>query len=153
MSFLSGEDWANYEETINQFHNDAFQQEISWIKPGVVRNIHGESTGDKQAAVILKGLIQYNYFRAWATTAMTKIGEIDKESLVLYLNIEALKTAGHLTTNDQLDFDPALDRFFIKGQEYKAMGDSHIAQANDKPLLLFIILKREETNTGEPVRA
>ena len=56
-----------------------------------------------------------------------------------------------MTTAGQFIFRSGEDRFIIRGEVYKALGDSQAAQASDEPLEVFIVLKREETETADLV--
>ena len=148
MHFMKPEDWKRYQDTMNLWQKDAFQQEIIWKRFILFRNKHGEDTDPVFEDIVIKGLLQYNYFRAWAVTQATTTGEIDKETCLLYLNKEYLRENELLTPEGNLNFDPAMDRFIVEGIEHKSAGESTAAQAYDKTLFYFIILKREETNSG-----
>jgi len=151
MSFLTPEEWVEYETVINDFHDDAFQEDIHWLTLVNKVNPFGEDGDEKVQDVPLKGLISYNYFRSWPMNKGTTTGEIDKESCMMYLNNQYLSDNGYLNANGQFKFNPGLDRFAIRGITYKATGDAQISQANGKPLLHFVILKREEIPTGNSV--
>ena len=144
-------DWDDYESSMNIWQEDAFQETITWHKSSVSLSKHGEDNNERFRDFELKGLIQYNYFRAWPINTPSDAGELDKESCMLYLNIKYLKDKGYTNNFDQFKFDPAMDRFTIRGLVYKAFGDSQVAQAHDKPLFLFIILQREETKTSKTI--
>jgi len=151
-NYVDNNDWIDYKNVVNEFHEDAFQQEITLrrvVKGGL--DPHGEDTPDSYTVLILKGLLQYNDYRTWPSTKNTSSGEVDKQNTLLYLNIKYLKD-NNLTNGDGfLDFDPGHDRFILKGQEYKALGESQTAQASDEPLLQYIILKREEKDTTDSI--
>lgn len=149
MAHLTQEQWDKHIDAINEFHEDAFQQDVVLKRYFVIDDPDGEDYNQRSEDVNLKGLIQYNYFRSWPMTQSTESGELDKESILLYLNIGYLESISMVDSNKNLLFDPGHDRFIINGLVYKAMGDSQAAQAKDNPLLIFIILKREETNTGQ----
>lgn len=151
MGHLTQAQWDKYTTAINDFHDDAFQQDVILRQLITVDDIHGEDTNQRTEDFLLKGLIQYNYFRGWPINQVRDSGEIDKESCTLYLNVKYLSERSLLNPENHLLFDPALDRFLIDGIVYKAFGDSKAAQAKGSTLLIFIILKREETNTGSEV--
>lgn len=151
MSYMSEADWQAYRDVLNTWQEDAFQEDIIWRRLVTRTNAHGEDSNDRYSDTTLKGLLQYNYFRSWPMTQPTDTGEIDKESVLLYLNLKHLDDLTLLDAKKQFKFSPGFDRFVLRGRIYKAMGDSHIAQAKDQPVFIFIILKREETSTGDPV--
>lgn len=148
MAYISDSMWQKYAGILREFHNDAMQEDIVWRRTYVTRTVLGNETRSDE--VIIKGLVQYNYFRNWPINDMDVTGEIDKESVLLYLNQDYLAEEGHLNANDQFKFDAGYDRFFIEGIEYKSSGESKAAQAKDRTLFVFIILQREElVNTNE----
>lgn len=151
MTLITDTQWQEYEDAINQFHSDAFQENILWIS--IINKIDkfGEDGNEKKKEINLKGLITYNYFRSWPMNKDTQTGEIDKESILVFFNNKYLSDLGYINVNGQFKFDPSKDRFKVRGVQYKASGDSQVSQTKDKPLLHFIILKREEIDTGNPV--
>lgn len=148
MYWMKPEDWQMHIDAINNWHNDAFQEDIIWHKNIVNRNYHGEDYGYNYDDITLKGLVNYNFFRTWPIDQMTDTGEIDKQSCVLMMNLKYLESRGFLNENQQFDFNPGDDKFTINGVLHVASGDSHISQAFNDPLMCFIILKREEIETG-----
>ncbi len=151
MAHLTDDDWQEYIDIIDEFHEDANQQEVIWRKLTNNFNRWGEDGGETYEDIPTLGLVQYNFFRSWAINKTTSTGELDKESCMVFFNQKYLSDNGWLTTNNQFKFRPGEDRFIIDGELYKARGNSKAAQANDQTLLIFIILKREETDTGNLV--
>lgn len=149
MAFIKPEQWEAYRNIINEWQEDAFQQDIIWEREVTTVDRYGEDENKRTKRVTLKGLAQYNYYRSWPLNTITTAGELDKENLLLFLNIKWLGEQGYLNTQGQFDFQPDYDRFIINGIKYKAFGDSEVSQAHNKPLLTFIILKREEIQTGQ----
>jgi hypothetical protein len=152
--YISQNEWDAYKQVINNFHEDSFQEDILWIKSNEHWvTAHGEDDGTQPepTEINLKGLIQYNDYRSWPTTNPTRSGERDLQNLLVFFNTEYLVTEGHTNPDRFLDFDPGHDRFVIRGKKYKAMGESHTAQASGSPLLQFIILEREETPTHSDI--
>jgi len=152
MAFLTPADWQDYKDCINEFNlEDSHLQDIVWRR--LVTNLSrwGEDDNEVRTDLLIKGLVQYNYFKSWPTNQTTVSGEIDKESLLIWLNVKYLSDNGWLTPAGQYIFRPGEDRFIIRGEVYKALGDSQAAQAHDEPLEVFIVLKKEETETGDLV--
>lgn len=146
--FLTDSEWQQYEETVDQFHDDAFQQKIIWRENIKNLSIHGDDSTIKYVDRELKCIVQYNHFRSWPINGDTITGEIDKESVLVFFNLKYLSSLG-LTTPDnrQFAFQADLDRFVLNGVTYIARGDSQTGQSKEKPLLHFVILKREELVT------
>jgi hypothetical protein len=144
--FISDAEWQQYEDDINSFNNDAFQQSITWVKSINIFDTFGREK-PKTKSVELKGLINYNHFRSWPINKESITGQIDKESMLLYLNHNYLLELGLINENGIFDFKPDLDKFIIDGLEYSAKGNSQTAQTKNKTLLHFIVLKREEKST------
>lgn len=146
--FLSDAEWAEYEDAVNAFHNDAFQQPIVWRK--LVSTF--DSIGREKTRYIndtLLGIIQYNHFRSWPINIESVTGQIDNQSMLLFLNNKYLEDRNLLNSEGQFEFKPDTDRFTVNGVEYVAKGDSQTAQTKNKALLHFIVLKREEIKTSE----
>lgn len=148
MGHMSKKDWDAHVKAINGYNDDANQETIIFKRAIVTTSRYGEDNNLKYRDIELKGLVQYNYFRSWPVNQATDTGENDKESCMVYFNIEYLKTKNMLNEYNQLLMDPSMDRFIIAGVLYKPSGESQIAQASDKVLMFYIILKREEINTG-----
>lgn len=148
MVFINDAEWLLYKETINAFHEDAFQQEIVWHRSLLRISKNGfDNKSTTLEPIIIKGLIQYNDFRSWPINKETKGGEIDSESMLVFLNLAYLGTLGYLNSFGQFDYKPDLDRFEVNGVTYVDKGNSQTAQAKGDALLHFLVLKREELNT------
>ena len=150
MAFIDPSTWDTYKGVINEFHEDANQQEVIWRRITSNRSRYQEGTNTTEDITIL-ALVQYNYFRSWPINRVKEAGELDQESMMLFLNVQYLRDQGHMTADDQFNFNPSEDRFIIEGVVYKPTGDTKVAQASDDPLMLTIILKREETSTGDNI--
>lgn len=148
MKHMNQADWDMHNNAINDWQEDAFQEDIILHRMVTTLSLHGEDNNIVPEDIPLKGLVQYNVFRSWPIDQATDTGEIDKQSCMVFLNKKWLRDQGLNNTDDELEYDPAVDRFSIKGTKYMPAGDSDIAQSHDNPLLFFIILKREEVNTG-----
>lgn len=141
---ISDAEWARFSNIINEFHNDAFQDEVIWSRPIETVPRAGEDPKNDYTHTILKGLFYYNYFRTWPITEYTINGEFDKQSEVLLLNVEYLKELNLVDNQLRLIYTPYADVFEHRGQKYEATGDSFIAQAKGTPLLFMLILKRRD---------
>jgi len=98
--------------------------------------------------VTLNCLIAYNIFRVWPMSKETVGGQLDAENIVLILNKKYLEDAGYLNSDGFFAMDPGMDRFIHRGLEYRASGETEVAQAGDQALMFYIVLAREETPTG-----
>lgn len=146
-TYLSDIEWGKYAQHIYSFlETTAGLQEVTWLKTVNPINSYGEDQGAKHIDLILTGLIAYNYFRSWPLNQPSRTGEVDKENCVLLLSKDYLEKAGYLDDNGYFIFDSANDRFILEGKLYKASGDTGMSQAKDKPLVLMIILQREENS-------
>lgn len=148
MAHMTQSQWDRYIKTINEWNEDVGQQVIIWKKNITNNNRWGESSNERYKEIELKGLIHYNNFRSWPVNMYTDTGELDKQSIMIFFNIEYLRNLGHTDQNGIFKYDPGLDKFLVNGILYVNSGESQVAQAKDNPLLTFIILKREEINTG-----
>lgn len=148
MSLMTPEQWAMHIDVVNTFHEDAFQEEILWMRTATNRSYHGEDNNHREEGIPLKTLVMYNYFRSWPIDQATDSGEIDKQSCMAMFNLKWLGEQGHLNEFGQFDINQGDDKFILNGLVYVPSGDSQISQAKDNPLMTFIVLKREEIPTG-----
>lgn len=149
MKLMNQEQWDMHNNAINDYHYDTFQDDLIWVRNIITTSKHGEDNNIRGSETILKCLVYYNVFRTWPIDQPTDTGEIDKQSCMVYLNKKWLKENNYLNSDDNLEFDQVQDRFILNGIKYQSTGDSDISQAHNNPLLFFLILKREEVNTGE----
>lgn len=146
MSYINQGTWNKYKNILREFHDDAMQEDIIWKRTFVRKGRFNEDT--RREEINLKGLVHYNYFRNWPINDINVTGEIDKESVLLYLNQDYLEELNYLDSNNQFNFNQGLDRFIIEGITYKPMGHSKAGQTKNDTVLVFIILQKEELNTG-----
>lgn len=153
MDLVGAGNRAIFNNLIGVDAHDTFnQQVVIWRKFMYGLDQYGEDNKNAQFSDIpLKGLFSYNYFRQWAIDQSTVSGEIDKQAEAVLFSIEYLKglSPSPLDANDFWDFELLRDRFIHKGVIYIVKGSTFISQSQDKPLLIMIILKREETETAD----
>lgn len=141
---ITDEEWAQYGEDINNFMNvDAGNQEIIWLRNVRSTGRMGDDSKPDYREIPLKGVFQYNEFRSWPINTDTVTGEIDKESVLCFLNNEYLRQQGYLNEHGQFKFKPSVDKFILNGVRYKSKGDSQTAQAQTNPLLYFMVLTKD----------
>lgn len=146
MSFLTPEEWADYELTINDFSQEAFNQDMTWLRCVRALSKDGSDDSPMYTEVNLKCLVQYNFFRSWPINLNTTTGQVDGESAMVLLNNKYLNDNGYLNEHGQFKMRPSLDKFIINGLRYVNKGDSQASQTNSSnPLLHFLILLRDYT--------
>lgn len=148
---ISTAQWQVYKNTINKAHDSFNQDSITWRRHSRGLQRYGEDTkaNENYDNIVLKCLIAYNIFRTFPMTIETTSGALDAEHIVLMLNKKYLEDLGYLNNEDFFDMDPGKDEFFHRGIKYRAAGETEVAQAGDEPLMFYVVLKREETKTGE----
>lgn len=142
--FVTAQEWIDYELAVNSFmKEDAANQVITWFK--CVRGLSEKGSDEKPLykELELQGLIQYNEFRSWPINADTTTGEVDKESILVFLNNDYLRDNNYLSTKGQFKFKPSLDKFEVNGLRYKSKGDSQTAQSHNGTLMHFMVLLRD----------
>lgn len=146
---LTVEDWTRFEQAINDAGDTFNNTVITWRK---FLYFLDEFNEDLQTAgfqnISLNCLFNDNYFHSWPITFHTKTGELDRESTVIILNRAYLNDLGYINTFGNFDFNPAADRFIHNGIIYKCEGWTDMADSKNDHLLIMIILKREDANTG-----
>lgn len=148
MAFLTQQDWDEYRAIIDDAGDTFNKQVIVWKRFKMGLDYDGEDPSTQYTDINLEVLISYNFFRTWPITQQTVTGEIDKESVVVLINMDYLRNLGYTTANDYFNFQPGKDLFVIKGDTYEAVGDTDIAQAKGTTLLFQIIMRRVEIKTG-----
>jgi hypothetical protein len=98
----------------------------------------------------LKCLVGYNSFRTWPITKQSPEGELDAQNLVVYLNVNYLEDLGYTNSESYFVFNPATDRFIIRGMRYKCEGHTHISQLGDKPVWMLLTMQRDDLDVIEP---
>lgn len=150
---LTDADWALFNNAINVDAQGSFFKDIlvwrkitqAWHKNGYV----DDQDNKVYQEIELESLVGYNYFRTWPVEKLTEGGEVDSQNLVVYLNKEYLSGLGYLTENGNFDYDPGVDLFRLNGVNLRSAGDTPTSQAQDNPLLVMLILKRELPATGQ----
>jgi hypothetical protein len=148
MAFLTTATWNRFKNIINEASDDFFQQDLIWRRSTVTMQRFGEDPPYKYQDVTLLGLFLYNDFRTWPSTLPSQSGETDPQTLAVMFNLKYLQSRGFINANGNFMYDSAADRFIIDGQVYKEMGSTKAAQAKDNPLLIQLVLKKEEIVTG-----
>lgn len=146
---IPGSIWTKYKRLMYKAHQSFNQDTLIWVKhtPRVTLfQEQEELSGDR---VELKGLIGFNFFRTWPITKHSSAGELDNQNMLVIFNREYLSELGYLTPQGYFNFKPDKDYFIHRGIKYKGEGDTFLSQAHDEPLHIQIILRREETLTGE----
>ena len=147
---LTSAQWQQYRDVIDRASESFNQDTITWRRFTRGMQRYGEDTAgvDDYDDIILNCLIAYNIFRLWPMSKETVGGQLDAENIVLILNKKYLEDLGYLNSDEFFVMDPGKDQFIHRGIEYRAGGETQVAQAGDKPLMFYIMLGREETPTG-----
>lgn len=151
-TYVSPQDWANYEAIINNFiDTDAGLQPFLWLRKINQPLAFGEDGGIQYQVNQLNGLFHYNYIKTWPSGHPTISGELDYTNLVLYISANLLRSNNLLNNYGYWDFNWAEDRFVLNGKVYAPGGDTQVAQAGSNPLLFFVILYREDPSESEKI--
>lgn len=150
MGTLTQEQWDTYKAQINSAQGMFNQETVTWRRSthGLQRWGIDDDANLGSVDISLLCLISFNWFRTWPITGVTDVGDMDKQNMVMWLNMKYLRDSGYTNASDQFDFQPGKDIFLYKGQEYRAAGETHVSQADDDPLFYQVILRRQETPTG-----
>lgn len=140
--------WEVYKNLINGVASSFNKEVVEWGRAEFKKDPYGESTEQGFTFVNLEALLGFNTFRTWPITDHTEAGELDNQNMFMMLNRKYLSDNGWLTPQGYFNFDPASDIFKHRGIQYKSDGDTLASQAKDDPLHLYLILVRQEINTG-----
>ena len=147
---LTPAQWQQYIDVVNQAAESFNQDTITWRRFSRGMQRYGEDTAsvDVSTDITLNCLIAYNIFRLWPMSKETVGGQLDEENIVLILNKKYIEDLGYLNSDGLFAMDPGKDKFIHRGLEYRASGETEVAQAGDQALMFYIVLAREETPTG-----
>lgn len=142
--------WDNFKQQLYKAHLLFNQASIIWYRRNASLSRFGEDLPATQlyTPITLKGLIDANYRRTWPFVNNDPSGYLDKESLVVILNMQYLRESGYLNAEGYFDFNPGEDYFTYLGMKYTSSGDTPPAQAGIDPTLFYLVLRREERQTG-----
>lgn len=148
---LTTAQWAAYKRVIDTASESFNQDIVLWRRQ--IRRLprYGEDDPNTPGYddINLNALIAFNVFRTWPMTDETPSGALDKENIVMILNKEYLRGLGYLNAAGFFDMDPGQDIFIHRGITYRSAGETEVSQAGDDPLMFYIVLSREESNTGD----
>lgn len=148
MAKVTDSQWAVYRNIINGIAESFNKEVIRWGTRPFKKSMFGESVENTYNYTDLECLIGFNTFRTWPITNHTESGELDNQNMLVLLNKQYLSDNGWLTTDGYFHFDPAMDEFIHRGIRYKCDGDTFASQAKDDPLHIYLILVRQEIETG-----
>lgn len=150
MDYVGKKNWKLYSAVLRGAKDTFSKKVIQFVKyPRVLERFREDPTNPAPNIVNVEVLINYNYMRTWPITQTSTSGEIDKQSLQIFFNKVYLKEQGLLTINNNLDYDPSMDRFIIDGITYKPVGDTAASQAPSDDIHYLVIAKREENTTTD----
>lgn len=127
-----------------------FKNKMIWERKETFYDKWQEGTNQRPEAVELDVLVHHNYFRSWPINDVVPSGEIDKQSMLVYISMKQLSDKGLLSAEGFFEFNSAVDKFIVDGVRYKSMGDDSTAQNIDESLYCFIIMQRDQKATTEP---
>lgn len=148
MTQVSQAQWDAYKNIINNNAHDSFFNEIlEWQRYVETFETFNEDKSSAPVLVNLRCLMNFNTFRTWPVNKFDEVGVIDKNNIAVLFNRAYLSGLGYLTADGYFNFDPVRDRFRHRGVIYEPAGDVLSSQASDDPLIIQILLAREETPT------
>lgn len=151
VGYIGKKQWQRFIGAINKVSNDFNSKEITWLRftPTITEFNEDQDAGGTYTPVKLLVLQNHNYMRTWPINRITTNGEVDKQSIQLYINKKYLKDNGYLTPSNNLDYQPDYDRFILDGITYKPIGDGSASQADGIDMHFLLVLKREEFTTSD----
>lgn len=141
--------WNSFAKIIEE--SGFFIKPIIWKRciTNIDRYGEDQKPDDYAPDITIHTLSNYNYMRSWPITVPTESGEIDRQSIQLLFLRKEFVDLGLLLPGGYVKVDPARDRFIIDGLVHKAVGDTFVSQAGTYDVIFSIVVKREETTTGE----
>lgn len=150
MDYIGTKNWALFSKVLRDAKNTFSKKTIEFIRyPRELNRYREDPVQATPVITLVEVLLNYNYMRTWPITQSSLSGEIDRQSIQIFFNKVYLKELGLLTVNNNLDYDPSMDRFIIDGIKYKAVGDTAASQAPNDDIHYLVIVKREENITTD----
>jgi len=142
--------WTQYKNVIDLASESFNQDVVIWRRHTRGFQRYGEDTkaNENYTDISLNTLVAYNIFRTWPMNKESIGGALDSENIVLVLNKQYLEDLGYLNADGFFAMDPGKDLFIHRGMEYRASGETEVAQAGSEVLMFYVVLGREETPTG-----
>ena len=154
MDRIGPVEWERFKSIIKDAHDTFFQDTIIWRRFIYGLDIHGEDNENATFQDIpLKCLFRYNDFKVWPLNTPTTSGEIDRQTNVVMFNLRYLDGLGYLDANKQFMFCQSADRIIARGVVYKSTGETFLSQAYDEPVMMHMVLTREEVETADLSRS
>jgi hypothetical protein len=139
---------AEFDAFANEINNSGFfNKPLVWRRSTSYINRYQEDHNTFVETTI-HTLNNYNYMRSWPITVPAESGAIDRQSIQMIFLKKEISDLGLLTTGGYMKMDTERDRFIMDGIIYKAVGDTFVSQIGNTDLLISIIVKREEPETG-----
>lgn len=140
--------WARFKAVIKDAHDTWNKAQITWQRfaPTTVP-LYNEGQNEAYTNITLLALVGFNEFRTWPITDKKNSGELDNQNMIMLLNREYLGEQGLLNADGYFEFNSGKDYFIHMGIKYKAEGDTGLSQDQADPLLIQIVLRREEKLT------
>lgn len=145
---IGNANWNRFKAVIKDAHDTWFQASITWQRyaPTTVP-LYNEDKTNTYTDIPLKALVAFNEFRTWPITIKQSSGELDNENMYLLINREYLGEMGYLDASGYFNFNADKDYFIHMGIKYKSEGHTGVSQDQADPLLVLIVLRREEKAT------
>lgn len=147
---LTAADRAAFKAAMKDAHDTFANKEITWKRLRSKLDRWGEDNNDNgYDNVTLKVLINYNYMRSWPITFQTESGGLDRQSVQVLIHKDYLRGLGFINADNYFAYNEVDDRFIIDGLVHAPFGDTPASEFSNDDIWIVLILKREETQTGD----
>lgn len=146
---MGDKNWLEFKKAINSVAGDFNKKEITHLIYNEPVDQNNEEVTGFFVERKIEVLQNHNYMRTWPITKARVEGDVDNQSVQIFINKEYLRNKGWLTQDLNYSYNPGKDFFVIDGLVYQANGDTSASQTNSSDLHYLIILRREEINTHD----
>lgn len=153
MGKLNGINWGRYKAILHKASEQLNKKPITWLKHKELITLRNEDfnhvnqeqdVAENYDKITLACLCNYNYMRTWPINRETISGELDVQTVQIYLNKRYLQENGYLDHNGLFIYQVDNDRFELDGILYKSTGDTSVSQADSEDIHFTMVLQREE---------
>lgn len=151
MDLLTPAQLSAVRQAINDASDTFNKQLITWARATKKLDYNGNDDDPLTYSMIpLLCLCAFNTMPSWPLDRQTETGIVDKDGLPIILNKDYLRGLGYLTPDGMMAIDMDVDYFILDGKKYKVLGDTQASPLGNDPTLQYLILVRDNIQTGIP---
>jgi len=146
-SLINGVEWAAFKQSQANIWDTFGLRTMTWVRR--TKNVGRFNEGDFTSTTeTLRFIAHHNILRTWPIDYNTESGELDRQTVQVYIFKQYLADLGFIDGNGKFIYNRDIDRFIIDGETYEPEGDTPAAQAGIEDLWFTMVLKRDNKPTS-----